>query len=191
MILGFMFLWIGPGLFGSIMWLWQLGNTMPGTSSPWTWGACFAVVALVSIPVMFLLERATRGKFLEGAAENLESDNLMTVGLRGRLAAGAVVIELCLWGPRMLTAGGRRLREAREVERFDREPAAVLLATMLTREEGWPAPELFAASGLPEEDVHAAIAYLLFHGWIDQGKGGRRCWVTSEARRLLDGGGAR
>src|SRR2546430_6753041 len=97
---GAAFCLIGPVLFGTLIWLHQFGERGGEIHS---WLNRVVVTGVIFLPILFLLEWATRGKMFEEGAETL-GDSVRLPGVRGA-AQGLVIVEMCLWGPRMVIAG--------------------------------------------------------------------------------------
>src|SRR5688572_859021 len=122
-ILGFFVLWVGPVIVGTIVFLARMRESY----TPWV--TCFLWTSLIVIPILFFFEYLSRGKFFEGTVEGLGGvadygyyANVTTFHARGRLAAGALAIEICLWGPRMVIAGFRRIAALSSVKPADHAP---------------------------------------------------------------------
>src|SRR5207245_712297 len=93
----------GPVLFGTLIWLKQFDARGSGEIHSWT-NRVF-LTGVIFLPILFLIEWATRGKMFEEGAEAL-GDSARLPGVRGA-AQGLVLVELCLWGPRMVIAGAK------------------------------------------------------------------------------------
>jgi hypothetical protein len=185
-ILGFIVLWVGPLIVGSIAYLVRLKESY----TPWL--KCFLWTSLIVIPILFFFEWLTRGKFFEGTVEGLGDTadygyyaKVTTYGVRGRIAAGALAIEMCLWGPRMVIAGVRRIAALSIIKPADHAPAAEILAQLMRVEEGQPTAQVMTAAQLRQEEFSAALWYLGFHDIVGISKDGQRLWVLSDARRQI------
>src|SRR5688572_1404451 len=187
-VLGFIVLWFGPLLIATIVWI--SGFRRGGTPGPWT--EVFLRTSLIVIPLFFLFEHITRGKFFDNTVDGLgeASDygfyaNVYTFHARGRLAAGALAIEISLWGPRMLLASFRRIAALSRVRPAYHAPAAHVLATLMRHNEGLPTAAVMTQSCPDPDDFSAALAYLCFHEIVGISQDGARLWVLSDARRKL------
>ena len=190
-VLGFIVLWFGPLLIATIVWI--SGFRRGGTPGPWT--ETFLWTSLIVIPLLFLFEHITRGKFFDNTVEGLgdvrEFGNYGGAAfhgayyVRGRLAAGALALDVSLWGPRMLLASFRRIAALSRVKPSDHAPAAHVLATLVRQSEGLPAATVMAQSCPDPDDFSAALAYLCFHEIVGISQDGARLWVLSDARKKL------
>ena len=100
-------------------------------------------------------------------------------------AQGLVLVELCLWGPRMVIAGTKKLHHLGRHRGADRALAAELLAALANRGEGMPTAQLYPLAHGRDDAFGDSLAYLLFHDLIGISKSGDRAWLLSEARRSL------
>ena len=96
---------------------------------------------------------------------------------------GLVLVELCLWGPRMVIAGAKKLHHLGRHRGADRALAAELLAALANRGEGMPTAELYPLAHGRDDAFGDSLAYLLFHDLIGISKSGDRAWLLSEQDR--------
>src|SRR5688572_9141116 len=185
-ILGFFVLWVGPVIVGTIVFLARMRESY----TPWV--TCFLWTSLIVIPILFFFEYLTRGKFFEGTVEGLGDTadygyyaNVTTFHVRGRLAAGALAIEICLWGPRMVIAGFRRIAALSSVKPADHAPAAAIVALLMRQEEGQPTAQVMTAAQLQQDQFSRALWYLGFHEIVGTSQDGSRLWVLSDARKQI------
>jgi hypothetical protein len=175
---GAAFCLIGPVLFGSGLWL------KHSTETPhhgwWFW---VGATALWFLPIMFVVEYMTRGKMFEEGAEAL-GDAARLPGGRGA-AQGLVLVEMCLWGPRMVIGGTKKLYGLGQHRRADRKLASELLAVLANRGEGMPTAQLYPLANGNDDAFGDCLAFLLFHDLIGISKQGDRAWLLSEAKRSL------
>src|SRR4051794_2332076 len=175
--LGLGFLTFGPILLGTI--IWARGTRRHYADYPTTWFGAVMVASVCIIPLLFLLEWATRGLFFENVAESAGDSYF------GRRMAGrAFLIEMLLWGPRMLLSAGRRLRSGATYRGVDRALAAQMLAKLVRSDEGIPIGQVFDASN---PVAVPTLTYLTYFDWVDLSKNGDRIWVLSDARKVLCG----
>lgn len=183
MVVGAAVSMIGPVLIATWLWLREFRSGGVGIgdvqhSFAWHLGvasACF-------LPVLFAVEWLSRGRLVDDAFEDTKDDG---ADWAGRVVAGAAILDMCLWGPRMVTGGARRLLGLRRHRAADRALAAAMLAELFNRGQGMPVAELFTLAKDRDEAFSAALAYLMFHDLIDISKNGDRAWVVSEAKRTL------
>ena len=176
-IAGSLFCLIGPFLFGSLIWMRRVGRTDQ------SWLSHVGMTAAWFLPILFLIEWATRGKMLEEGAEAMGS-TMRLPGVRSA-AQGMVMVEMCLWGPRMVIAGTKKLYNLGEHRRADRALAAEILAALVNRGEGTPTGQLYPLAKGDDDAFGTTLGYLLFHDLIGISKAGDRAWLLSEAKRTL------
>jgi hypothetical protein len=169
---------IGPVIFGSATWIRQYRTA--DEVHPWLWHV--GMVCLWFLPILFLIEWMTRGKLLENTVEETAG---MGRFVAGRMVAGAVFVEMCLWGPRMVTGGVRKQIGLTRHRHADRGLAAAMVAELINRGDGLPIGELFALAGNRDDVFGDALAYLMFHDLADVSKTGDRVWLCSEGKKAL------
>lgn len=170
----------GPIIFGSLFWMRQFGRHHVSMHHSWLWHVGFT--CLWFLPILFFIEWVTRGKLLENTVEEVDG---MGRFIGGRVVAGAVFVEVCLWGPRMVSGGVRKQFGLSRHRRADRALAAAMYAELLNRGEGLPIGELFVLAQNRDEAFSDALAYLMFHDLVDVSKSGDRVWLTSEGKKTL------
>jgi hypothetical protein len=174
---------IGPVIFGTATWIRQFragGLGIGDVQHPWLWHV--GVVCLWFLPILFFIEWITRGKLLQDTVEGV-SDMPRFIG--GRAVAGAFFVEMCLWGPRMVTGGVRRQFGLSRHRRADRALAAAMIAELLNRGGSLPIGEVFKVAQGRDDAFGAALAYLMFHDLVDVSKTGDRVWLCSDGKRAL------
>ena len=183
MIAGALVSMIGPVIFGTAMWMRQYragGLGIGVVQQPWWWHVVMA--ALWFLPILFFIEWITRGKLLESTVEDA-GDMPRFIG--GRMVAGAFFVEMCLWGPRMVTGGVRRQIGLTRHRNADRALSAAMIAELLNRGDGLPIGELFALAHGRDDKFGDALAYLMFHDLADVSKKGDRVWLCSDGKKAL------
>jgi hypothetical protein len=180
LILGAIVSMIGPVIFGSLYWMRQFGRYRVSLHHSWWWHVGF--VCLWFLPILFFVEWITRGKMLENTVEQTSD---MGRFLAGRAVAGAVFVEICLWGPRMVTGGVRKQFGLARHRHADRALAAAMVAELLNRGDGLPIGELFALAQNRDDAFSESLAYLMFHDIVDISKNGDRVWLLSEGKKSL------
>src|SRR5688572_23558379 len=133
---------IGPVIVASIFYTMEFRSGGVGIGDeqrPWRWH--FGITCLWFLPLLFLFEWITRGKFVDQTFENTQEDD---PDLAGRAVGGAMIIDTMLWGPRMVTGGFRRQIGLTRHRRADRTLAAAMLAELLNRGQGTSIDDLFA-----------------------------------------------
>ena len=174
---------IGPVLFGSAWWLRNFRAPGVGIGVEYQpWIRCVLLWAAILLPVLFLIEWVTRGRLFDNTVEAMDD---MPLGVERRLVGGAFLAEMCLWGPRMITAGFRNLAGLARHRDADRVLAAAIIATLLNRGEGVGVVELYAHAQGRDDAFGRVLAYLLFYELIGMSKNGDRLWLLSDAKKVL------
>jgi hypothetical protein len=183
---------IGPAIFGTFYWLRQFRGGGVRIAETHTWIGAVSLTAAWFLPVLFFIEWVTRGKLLENTLDTagdmgFSYGNRMVGGgyFAGRAMTGAMLIEICLWGPRMVIGGAKRLFSRTQHASADRNLAAKMLHAMLLRGEGLPTAQLYPLANGRDDAFSDALAYLLFFDLIGIAKAGDRAWITSEGKRAL------
>ena len=174
---------IGPVIFGTAMFIRQFraGGVGIGVEQhPWLWHV--GMVALWFLPILFLIEWATRGKLME---DTVAEAGDMPRFIGGRIVAGAFLAEMCLWGPRMVTGGVRKQIGLARHRGADRTRAAAMLAELINRGESLPIGALYALAQGRDDAFADALAYLIFHDLLDTSKNADRAWLTSKGKKAL------
>src|SRR5688500_3278569 len=65
---GALWLFVAAGCIGTLGFMMQVTRRGRGITPPGTWWQYFWMTSVVSVPLLFLLDRATRGKLIEDAA---------------------------------------------------------------------------------------------------------------------------
>jgi hypothetical protein len=177
--LGFCVLWLGPALFATLGWVAQQRDS--GTPTPW--GTLFVWCAGIGIPLFLLLEYLTRGSYFETAVDDL--DDRISVSGRNRSAGAAMLIEISLWGPRMLIAGVTKVGGAARHKPAARRAAASIVAVLLRREDGTTSGQAMTEAQLDADAFGDALAYLTFHETVGISRDGMRIWLLTDARKRL------
>jgi hypothetical protein len=174
---------IGPVIFGSAMWIrqYRAGGVGIGiVQHAWWWH--LGMVCLWFLPILFLVEWLTRGKLME---DTVAEAGDMPRFIGGRMVAGAFFVEMCLWGPRMVTSGVRKQIGLTSHRHADRTLAASMLAELLNRGEGMPTGDLYVLAKNDGDAFESSLAYLMFHELVDISKSGDRVWLLSEGKKTL------
>jgi hypothetical protein len=146
-------------------------------------------VCAIALPIFFLLEWITRGKLMEKTAETV-GDLGLSSGARlmpgvGRGVAVIAFIEFCLWGPRMVIAGSKRIFGMSRHRGADRALAGKMLHALIVKGEGLPTAKLYPLADGRDDAFSDALAYLLFFDLIGISKTGDRAWMLGDAKRTL------
>ena len=175
---------LGPILIGSIIWGKQFSVTYTGSVQSWTF--CVGEASLIVLPILFLIEWLTRGKLVEDAADSMGDMGMMRFSpYMGRGMGGLIVLEICLWGPRIVIAGTKRIAEMSKHAAADRSIAAEMLHLLVLRGEGISTGELYVLVQNRDDLFSGVLAYLLFFDLIGVAKAGDRAWLAGSAMREL------
>jgi hypothetical protein len=149
------------------------------------WGACFAIAFAAMVPLLFWMELRTRGRWFEDEmrSQGTTPADLWQCSSRGEwelrtTAAGwAAMMEILLWGPRMVLGARERFRAS--VPTAVMADATAVINYLRHFDDGIPTAEL------PIHRPAAALRYLVSRDWAGVSKRGDRVWLLSEARRTL------
>jgi hypothetical protein len=185
---------IGPLALGSIYWVLGL-IWLHDAFLPWTWFFWGATAVLV--PLLFRLEKRTRGRYLADVIVGTEGASPMPYALgpdwgmavsfivHPRISSAGLV-EVFLFGPRLVLDACEGLNRWRGLRHVDLARSAAMLERMRSSQQGVPPDQLLE----PREklvDIMPVLSFLMYYQWIDVSKTGERVWVLSDARRILWG----
>jgi hypothetical protein len=174
---------IAPVIIGSIMYGGQFSVRHVGPIHSWT--AMVGRVAIFALPILFGLEWITRGKLLEDAAESYsEAEGLARFGM-GRGMAYIIFMEVCLWGPRMVIAGTKKIAGQGKHAGADRNVAAAIVHAFVINDGGMSTGQLYPLAGGNDDVFSDVLAYLMFFDVVDISKKGDRAWLCSDAQKAL------
>jgi hypothetical protein len=176
---------IGPVVIGSAIWAKQFGRrrgVVLGHAAH-SWVACVGMTALWFLPILFVIEWLTRGKLLESVTDAAQ-DSYHPL-FAGRALGGAFFVEVCLWGPRMVIGGTRRILDQSKHAGADRLLCAKIVHALAIRGEGAATAELFRHADGRDIAFGDALGCLMFYDVIGISKNGDRAWLLSEAKKTL------
>ena len=130
--------------------------------------AAFALAATLLVPPLIWLERVTRGHWLDEASPDGTAAAVPVAG----------VVELVLWGPRMIVAGWQRRRQTVSANILN-DAAATIAYLRHFADDGVGTHEL------PTVNPEPVVRYLAARQWVSLSAGGRRICLLPEARRVL------
>lgn len=191
---------LGPIVISTMLWF-AVMALFRGSAS-WLW--IFGPLALVMIPLLFRMERQTRGRYFDDSfhAINDRYSGFLPLthigpgsggGLMGRAIAGVVLnpegtasifVEVFLLGPRIVLSALSHLRGARVFEDLDRNRIVDAVQALLKRQTGVSPSELLK-SGETIGDIVPALAWLGFHGWLGVVGKAERVFLYEESRRIF------
>ena len=163
------------------------------------WNYFILGATVVCLPLLFSLEIRTKGGYLDGVMSDPGPElpggadvarRLMVFGMLPTVAAGAAVeprrsvagvVELFLFGPRLIVNGIRHLRQTRKLPPTNLKLAAKILTLLCERESGIPI-EMLKSRKVEPADVDNAIFWLVFYGWIGISKDWQKIFIYSESR---------
>lgn len=188
LIFGVALCFIGPAMLAMFARSVAMKNGTDANFAAW-----FAVGSVTIIPVLFLVEWRTRGKFFE---QSIEANSFWLAGptssygiWEARQAAGSIlIIEVLLAAPRMtLNAIGQFLRR-KQLGDVSLHRAGEIV-TILQQVDGRVGLRQLARKDETPVDFCRVLRYLTFYDWIDIAKDGKHVWLLSEARRTLQSRG--
>ena len=161
------------------------------------WSLIFWSSVVLVIPLLFWTEIRAHGTYFTDTVREANPDgnnptNYVLLGELGMLTAFIVnprlsasgLVELFLFGPRMILEAITSLRRVNALRQVDRGRAVNVLADLLAHSTGSELRVL-----LHENETLASllpvVAYLLYYQWVDISKTGDRVWVLSDARSSL------
>ena len=123
---------LGPVCVAGILWTGRFRQSP--FLADWSYPALLALATVLVVPLLFLLERRDGGRYADQAAERIA--DVPFIARRG--AVGMLVVEVWLWGPRMILAAAARARTARVGRDANPAVAAKIVARLLTFDGGMP-----------------------------------------------------
>jgi hypothetical protein len=100
-------------------------------------------------------------------------------------SAMPVLTEFLLMGPRVSRKAFQRLRGAWVVRSANRDDAEKILRSLLAVDHGLDTENLLQKP-VAQFGLLRAIAYLLFHGWVDSSHNTGHIWLTEDSRSVLE-----
>jgi hypothetical protein len=180
-LLGVLVCWVGPVFFTAIIWMMQYWAHGDATELRTTFIWCCAI----GIPVLFVLEYVTRGMFYE-APDGASIDSMGGDSPANRAGAYMLMIEISLWGPRMVITGIKRLAGDGRFGNAARKAGAQIIGCLFQSEDGGLATaQIFTHCSVNDDLFADALAYLLYHDRVGVAKDGLRVWILSDARKQL------
>ena len=156
----------------------------------------FLIASLTIIPLLYLVEHLTRGRFFEDAVRNHGlGDNVNSLGMlhtssRGEYemqttaATWAAYLEIVLFAPRMTMGALRQWRVRHYLGEFNVTRAAEVVHALLAV-DGGVHPRAILRDGESPEQLWPVLLLLTLHDWTGIAKTGDRVWLLSDARRAL------
>ncbi len=192
---------LSPLLLATIFWFaaWQIFGETWADSTWGQWTTMFWLSVLVVVPLLYHLEIRTGGRYLSETMRDTEVHEvkgamLVPGAARTAVAVAAIaanprassagVVEVFLFGPRLVVDAVRQIRATRSVRGADRERAASMVLALLSRTEGVATTRL-VRKGEKLDDLVPTLAYLVLYRWGGVRDEWRHVWLTSEARRAL------
>ncbi len=145
------------------------------------WGT-YALVAAVSLPVLFLLAYSVKGSILENQMP--DGDSFGGRFVQRRVVGILLIAEIANIGPRLVLWGVARLQGRKRMGQIDldrlTQAVGVLAAT-----DGGVGPVKLLQSGESADHLAPLLGLLLFYDIADISKAGDRVWLSSDARRKM------
>jgi hypothetical protein len=95
-----------------------------------------------------------------------------------------ILTEILVMGPRILRKAIRKFRGIQAVSGADRNRASQILQSLLAVDHGLDVKNLLQPHE-PLSSLTPALAYLLFHQWIDSSHDARHVWLSGESRAII------
>lgn len=184
---GLVVAYVGPLLAASLLFaiLGRLGVPLPRNDS---WLVLFTAAGLLGI--LFWYERRTRGQFLNQSIEDHRdwfhgrASSYGEFEARYQIASFMIVVELLLWGPRMLLSALDRSRTRQALRHVSLTRAAEIIAD-LQRADGGVLIRNLQRPNESLEELRGTLGYLSLFDWIGASKDGTRTWLLTDARKRL------
>ncbi|HUU85458.1 MAG TPA: hypothetical protein VM243_18315 [Phycisphaerae bacterium] len=191
---------VGPFVLATIFWL--AGRALGLLSWDRFWGQwMWLFLALVSIviPLLYRLELRTAGGYLSEAAKDFNPHGptgapflpgsaayvgAVAAVVANPRAVSAGIVEVFLFGPRLVVGACQQIRAARHLKQANVELAAAILAVLLARDTGIDTHR-FLKTGQKLEHLLPTLAYLTFHRWIGVRDDWQQVYVYSASRETL------
>jgi hypothetical protein len=138
----------------------------------------YLIIAVISLPIMFLVARYVQGSVLEHAIGDGDS-----VG-RGFLARGLIIVEIANIGPRLVLWGIEQMRGRKRMGEVETARLAEAVATLSQTDGGIPVAQLLKP-GESADHLAPLLAVLLYYDIADISKAGDRIWLSSVARQQI------
>ncbi|MGD0460894.1 MAG: hypothetical protein ABSB74_00235 [Tepidisphaeraceae bacterium] len=182
-------LFFGPIVLTSMYWAIAL---LWGFYLHWEWMFFGSVVILV--PMLFWTEWHSGGSFYTDAViSSFDAPPMLPLGLtdidrlvrfmRNPRAETIGLVELFLWGPRQVLEAATQFRRQRLLAAVNRPHAAHVL-DILKAVDHANVEELLESES--DARTFPALAYLISFDWIGVSKDGKRVWVSSDSRNILN-----
>lgn len=164
----------------------------------WTW--YFGVLTAVCVPLLYRLELRTRGDYLGDVMRDTtiqgDEHRWLMPGVAGHFAAlahvsanprvsSAGLVEVFLFGPRLVVGAVRQRRTIRRLRNVDRDRAATVLEAIIAAGGSADIVDL-RAPGESDADMVPALGYLAVYQWIEVHSSGERVWLLEGPRRALE-----
>jgi hypothetical protein len=144
----------------------------------------FGMVALVGIPILFLIAATVQGSILEAGAGEIDTDTFGGHIMARRAALPMLVLEIGNIGPRMCLHAWRRTSARRLAGRVSVDRVAKAICTLATA-HGGISPAKLLLPGEPAEALEPLLGVILFHEMAGISKTGDRVWLATPVREKL------
>ena len=145
----------------------------------------FALASMTLVPLLFWFEHRSRGQWFEGEmrAQGTTLADLWQCSSRGEwalrrtAASWAAIVEILLWGPRMIMNAHERFSGTTSAGVINE---AIATINYLRHFDGG-----VGTDELPTIQPLPVLRYLLSRDWVGVSKSGDRVWLLTDARRAL------
>lgn len=193
---------VGPFVLATVFWFAGHAAGYCSWSRVWVhWSWLFLALVIVVVPLLYRLEIRTTGGYLTEAMQDTKPHRPMgaaflpgpaaQVGALVAVAANpravsAGVVEVFLFGPRLVVGAFIQFRAARHLKQAEVGRAASILAVLLGRDQGVETSRLLRRDE-QLEDLLPTLAYLVFHRWVGVRSGWQQVYLYSMSREALRG----
>jgi hypothetical protein len=156
----------------------------------------FVIASLTIIPLLYLVEHATRGRFFEdavrnhGLGENVNALGMLHTASRGEYemqttaATWAGYLEVILFAPRTTMGAIRQWRLRRYLGELNVARASEVVHALLATGDSIH-PHALLRAGESAQQFWPVLLLLTLHDWTGISKAGDRVWLLGDARRRL------
>lgn len=180
LLVGILLVPLGPLIINSLIWMMYQGTNVifrGKFDKGFGFWKTYWIVAVISLPILFLLAWLIEGSPVEAAAEG---DSVVW----GAASVPLALVELGNIGPRLIFSSVRRRRRRRELGHADLQRLSMMVARLAECEEAVP-PTILLQQGETRELLPQVLPLLQFYELVDVSKKGDRVWLHSVAKRRL------
>ena len=166
----------------SVLILAVLWYVIPGTPSLGSFKDTYAVMAVVGLPLLFLLAYKLQGSVLEATVPG--NDFMQNRFVARQVMLPLVMLETANAGPRLVLWGVQQVRGRGVFAAVPHARLGTALTTLLEADGSIPPAQLLLP-GEPADQLEPLLGVLLLHELADLSKNADRVWATSKAKGML------